>query len=280
MAPPVEPKAEMVAKMAPAEPAGEVVAPKTAPMAAPAAEAKPDLQSSLMSAAGQLGTKSDAIAAATGFDVNAGITQALNVAADRAVDYLTGPNGLMSNASLQIPLPESVEKLRKPLTSIGQEQLLNQFSTTMNGAATEALKLSPEILKQTISNLDVNNVASLLQGGDTAFTQYLDQNARGLILAKITPIIAQTTAASGATQYYKQISTALEQKGGGGLMAAVQTFTGVQLPSGDFDLDAYIANAAVGRLFEVVAVEEQKMRADPKARSTELLQTLFGQFTK
>ena len=44
----------------------------------------------------------------------------------------------------------------------------------------------------------------------------------------------------------------------------------------DPDLDAYVTQKAIDGLFVLVADEEQKIRKDPLARTTELLKRVFG----
>ena len=43
-----------------------------------------------------------------------------------------------------------------------------------------------------------------------------------------------------------------------------------------FDLDRYVVGKALAGLFHVVAEEEKKIRTDPAARVTDLLQDVFG----
>jgi hypothetical protein len=44
-----------------------------------------------------------------------------------------------------------------------------------------------------------------------------------------------------------------------------------------FDLDRYVTKKALDGLFFVLAEEEKKIREDPAARVTELLQKVFGE---
>jgi len=42
------------------------------------------------------------------------------------------------------------------------------------------------------------------------------------------------------------------------------------------DVDSYVTNKALDGLFKMVAEEEAKIRANPAARTTDLLQKVFG----
>jgi hypothetical protein len=43
-----------------------------------------------------------------------------------------------------------------------------------------------------------------------------------------------------------------------------------------FDLDKYVTDGALNGLFQMLAEEEKKIRADPAARVTDLLKKVFG----
>jgi len=209
-------------------------------------------------------------------DLASGMKEALRVSADRAVDRLAGPDGLIRSGSMGVPLPEAVEKLRKPLSAVGQEGLLNNFSDTLNKAAADSLKVAPDVLEETLSAMQLGDVSRLLQGGDTAFTDFLEKNSRTLITEKMMPLVAEATKASGAVKVYEQIKATLEQSGTGNLLSQVGAATGIELPGADFNLEQYVSGEALGRLFDIMAEEERKLRENPAARSTELLQSLFG----
>jgi hypothetical protein len=46
------------------------------------------------------------------------------------------------------------------------------------------------------------------------------------------------------------------------------------------DLNAYVTEKAISGLFLMVAQEENKIRKDPMARVSDLLQKVFGSITK
>jgi len=45
-------------------------------------------------------------------------------------------------------------------------------------------------------------------------------------------------------------------------------------------VDGYVTNKALDGLFKMVAEEEQRIRENPVARTTDLLQKVFGAVTK
>jgi hypothetical protein len=80
--------------------------------------------------------------------------------------------------------------------------------------------------------------------------------------------VSKTTAETGVTAAYKR----LLDKAGGGLGGLGSIF----LKRPDLDLDAYITRKTVDGLFLKIAEEERRIREDPKARTTELLERVFG----
>jgi len=66
----------------------------------------------------------------------------------------------------------------------------------------------------------------------------------------------------GTTRYYQDLNAQIET-----------------IPFADqmhFDLDRYVTAKALDGLFWMLAQEEQKIRAEPAARITELLKKVFG----
>ena len=50
----------------------------------------------------------------------------------------------------------------------------------------------------------------------------------------------------------------------------------IQKVSADLDLDHFVTDRALEGVFRLLAKEEQKIRTDPLARTTDLLRSVFG----
>ena len=83
------------------------------------------------------------------------------------------------------------------------------------------------------------------------------------LYAAFAPIVASAMDEVGVTRYYGQV---VEKYDTVPFMAAMAPL----------DLDAYVTSGALEGLFYMVAQEEEKIRTDPAARVTELLETVFG----
>ena len=76
----------------------------------------------------------------------------------------------------------------------------------------------------------------------------------------------QATSLTGVTAAYKRM---MDAAGGNSFLGS---FVRAQAP----DLDAYVTQKALDGLFALVAEEEARIRVNPVARTTELLQKVFG----
>ena len=202
------------------------------------------------------------------------LREALSVSAERALTDLSQQGGFANSDLYRIPLPASVESLRKPLGSVGREDLLDNFQATLNRAAEEGVSAAPSVVKNTIQNLTLEDLNELWKGEDDAITRFLEKRSRAQLAERTLPLISNATDSTGATSSYKKMQAALPQSGGG-FFSKVQSITGFK--STDFDLDSYVNEQALDSLFAAMAAEEKSLRDNPVSRSTDLLKKLFSQ---
>jgi hypothetical protein len=196
--------------------------------------------------------------------INAGLKQALSVGAERAIKLLGARGGFLNDSSVRIPLPGVLKSVGKGLRTIGQGKYVDQFETTVNRAAEQAIPQTLSVVQKTVSNMTLEDVRGILNGGDTAATNFLEKRAGKSLHAVIKPIVAKATDKSGATAAYKK------------LMGKADNALGGFLKTESTDLDDYVTSKTLDGLFVKLAVEEQKIRQDPVARTTDLLQQVFA----
>lgn len=202
------------------------------------------------------------------------LREALAVSAERALTRLSKKGGFADSQKYRIPLPNSVEKFRKPLALVKQDYRLDEFQATMNAAAEAGVAAAPGIVKESIHNLTLEDLNTLWKGEADAITRFLEKQSRATLSEKMLPLISKATDSSGATRAYKNVLEAAP-KSGGGLFSVLQSFTGIGVS--DFDLDTYVTEKTLNGLFAAMAAEEKAIRENPVARSTDLLKKLFGQ---
>lgn len=225
--------------------------------------------------AGALGSEAVSGAGLNNKQMSRGLKQALSVGAERAVSLLGQSGGFLDDASVRIPLPDSLQTVGKGLRAAGQGKYVDDFETTVNRAAEQAVPETLEIVKKTVRGMTLEDVRGILNGGDSAATDFLRERAGDDLRAAVKPIVSKATDQAGATAAYK---TMVDQGAGyvsglagnlGGLLG------GGQAPS-SWDLDEYVTDKALDGLFLKLAAEEKAIRENPMARSTDLLKKVFG----
>lgn len=200
--------------------------------------------------------------------IDAGLKEALSVGAERAVALLGKSGGFLNDKSVHIPLPGVLGKVAKTARTLGQGRYVDEFEQTVNRAAEQAIPETLDIVKQTVSNMSLQDVRGILSGGDDAATQYLREKAGDSLRTAIRPIVSRATDKAGATAAYKNLvgSTQSSLGGLGGLLGGQP----------NLDLDDYVTGKTLDGLFLKLAAEEKAIRTNPVARSTELLKQVFG----
>jgi hypothetical protein len=207
-------------------------------------------------------------------DLALALRETLAVSAERALTELSQQGGFANSELYKIPLPKTIESLRKPLQLVNREDLLNDFEATLNRAAEQGVAAAPSVMKYTIQSLTLEDLNELWKGDDDAISRLLEKRSREDLTLRMLPLIAEATDATGATASYKRMYEAVPQSSGG-LFSKVQSLTGIGAQ--DFDLDHYVNEKALDALFAAMAVEEKAIRENPLARSTDLLKKLFEQ---
>ncbi len=197
----------------------------------------------------------------------AGLKEALARGTEQAVASLGRTNGFLRDLSVKISLPEKLQPLAQGLRGVGQGNLVDQFETTLNRAAEQAVPEAAAVLGDAIRQMTLADARSILTATNAAATDYFKRVAGPTLQTRFLPIVQRATAQVGVTSAYKQMTARL---GGLGALAGLST-AGESL-----DLDAYVTGRALDGLFFKIAEQERQIRTDPAARTTELLRKVFG----
>ncbi|TCJ13937.1 DUF4197 domain-containing protein [Parasulfuritortus cantonensis] len=200
-------------------------------------------------------------------DVVAGLKEALAKGAKDAVASLGKDGGFLNNAGVKIPMPDSMATIDKALRSLGQGKYADQFVVAMNQAAEKAVPEAAGILSDAIRDMTLEDAQAILKGPDDAATQYFRKKSEAKLAERFKPIVSQATDQAGVTYAYKK----MVKKAG--------SWAGL-LGAGNEDLDGYVTQKSLDGLFKMVAEEEKNIRANPVARTTDLLKKVFGSLSK
>ncbi len=200
--------------------------------------------------------------------VTEALKQALGKGAQTAVANLGKTNGFLSNPKVRIPMPEKLQSVEKTLRAMKQDKYADDFVATMNHAAEAAVPEALPIFTDALKSMTVEDAKKLVAGGNDSGTQFFKNKGEKQIQEKMAPIVKQATAKTGVTAAYKKL---LDQAGGG------NSFLGkLNINTASLDVDSYVTQKASDGLFTMIAEEEKRIRENPAARTTELLQKVFG----
>jgi hypothetical protein len=171
-------------------------------------------------------------------------------------------DGFLGNPQVRIALPESMQRAEKLMRRFGMGAHADELIVAMNRAAEAAVPQARQLFVQSVRGMTVGDAKAILQGGDTAGTEYFRRSTEGPLRERFLPIVRQATSKLALARHYESYA----EKGVAlGLVDAQ-----------DADLDEYVASKALEGLFVVLAAEERKLRANPAAAGTALLRKVFG----
>jgi len=191
-----------------------------------------------------------------------GLKEALTLGTGNAVTRVSATDGYFANQAIKILMPEKVQKAADVLGKIGYKRQVDEFVLSMNRAAERAAPKAKAIFFGAIREMTFEDARKILDGGDTAATEYFREKTRGKLYDSFEPIIASSMNEVGATRRYKELM---------GRYAALP-FANAE----SMDLDRYVTNKSLDGLFYMVGQEERRIRTDPAARVTDLLKEVFG----
>jgi hypothetical protein len=206
--------------------------------------------------------------------VAGGLKEALGKGVQQAVNRLGHESGFLTNAAVKIPMPEKLRTVEKTLRALKQDKLADDFVNTMNHAAEQAVPQAAGVFGDAIKGMSIADAKTILTGPTNAATQYFRRTTETNLFQKFLPIVKKATDQTGVTSSYKQL---MEKAGGD---SALGSYGRSLLGGESIDVDAYVTNKALDGLFKMVAEEEQRIRQNPAARTSELLQKVFGAVAK
>lgn len=195
-------------------------------------------------------------------EVAAGLRDALAVGIERGAAIASAKNGYLGNPSLRIEFPREARKVEKALRQIGLGGEVDRFVKQLNRAAEKAAAEATPIFVDAIRSMTIRDAFDILNGPDDAATQYLIRSTGDALYRAFLPVVSDTLEQTRATRYYDDIVRRYNQ------------LPGVRKVSPN--LDAYATEKAIQGLFLLVAEEEADIRANPGARTTDLLRRVFG----
>ena len=190
-----------------------------------------------------------------------GLKEALNVGTEKAVALTGATNGYLKNEAIKILLPGKLQSMDKALRLAGFGPQVDELVVSMNRAAEKAAPLAKPIFQEAITKMSFEDAKKILDGGDTAATDYFQHQTRDQLATAFKPEADQAiNQVCGVSQYND-------------LVGQYSSLPFVKSPS--LDVNEYVVGKSLDGLFYTLGEEEKKIRTDPSARVTDLLKTVF-----
>jgi hypothetical protein len=199
-------------------------------------------------------------------DVGSALKEALNSGVKKGTTQLAAVDGFFKNAAIKILMPPEAVKVENTLRKMGAGAQVDQAILSMNRSAEDATKSAANIFLSAITQMSIQDAIGLLKGGDTAATHYLRLKTVVALAAAFQPIITSSLQKTGATSAWNTV---------------FGTYNKVPfVKKVNPDLVAYVTGKALDGIFYEIALQEKDIRANPAARTTALMQSVFGSVTK
>ena len=195
--------------------------------------------------------------------VASGLKEALSVGTKNAVGLLAKKDGYFGNEAVKILLPENIRRVGDALRMAGYQKEVDAFVLSMNRAAEKAAPKAADIFAGAIKSMSIDDAQKILNGGNTAATEYFKSKTSTQLFNAFKPDISQSMNEVGVTKAYKAMTDRY---------TAMMPFAKME----SLDLDTYVTNKSLDGLFHMVGQEEAKIRTNPAARTTELLKKVFA----
>jgi hypothetical protein len=196
-------------------------------------------------------------------EVVEGLKEALKVGTDTSTASAHAVDGYFLNPQIKIPFPEDAQIIETTLRNLSFNGLCDGLIQKLNRAAEDAADEAKPIFVSAITTMTIEDAWNILKGQDDAATEYLRGRTYGELKTTFKPDIENSLATVGADVAWTQVTT---------------TYNSIPFVTpANTDLADYTTGKALDGLFTLIKAEELKIRQDPQARVTDILQRVFAE---
>jgi len=195
-------------------------------------------------------------------EIASGLKEALRIGAEKGCTNLAKPDGFFKNAALKILMPPEAAKVESTLRSVGLNQLADDFILSMNRAAEDASATAAPIFVNAIKQMTINDGINILRGDEMAATTYLRAKTLTELKSSFNPVVKTSLEKVNATKYWEKAITAYN----------AIPFSNKKINP---DLSVYVTEKAMEGIYSEIAKQEKDIRANPMARTSDLLKRVF-----
>lgn len=192
-----------------------------------------------------------------------GIKEALAQGVTNAVLNLNKTDGFFGSEFYKLLMPPDAQKVVNTLNSLGMGNLVDKAVLAINRGAEDAVGYAKPIFVDAIKEMTIMDALNIVKGQKDAATQYFKDKTTQKLIAAFSPSVKSSLDKVSATKYYGDVINTYNN--------FPTTFKKVNP-----DLASYVVGKAVDALFDQVAKEEANIRANPLARTTDILKKVFA----
>lgn len=190
-----------------------------------------------------------------------GLREALRIGTERATGKTSAVDGFLGNRLIRIVMPDELDKMASALRKIGMSRQVDELEVSMNRAAEKASAEAVAVFWEAVQGLTIDDARRVLQGGKHSATNLLKSRTTEPLTSRFKPIVTRKMDEVGLSRLWNDLAGTYNS-----------------LPLGQkpaVRLEDYVTDKALSGVFAMLAKEEERIRADPMARTTELLQRVF-----
>lgn len=192
-----------------------------------------------------------------------GVKEALLNGVTTAVLNLNKTDGFFGSEFYKMLLPEDAKKMESTLRNIGMGAQVDKAILSINRGAEDAVGFAKPIFVDAIKEMTLTDALNIIRGPKDAATNYFKEKTKQSLITAFTPSVKTSLDKVDATKYYSDIVNSYNK--------LPTTFKKIEP-----NLTAFVVGKAVDALFDQVAKEEENIRANPLARTSDILKKVFG----
>ena len=194
-------------------------------------------------------------------EIYSGLNEALVISVKNSCNKASKAGGFLENNKIRIDFPKEIIRVKTSCNKIGLSHLVVKFEGKLNKTAEQISLYASDIILESVNDLKFTDAIAILNGPENALTKYLRDDSYNNLYNAFYP---QTLRAISNTGIQKLFDNIIKKYNKIPLVKKV-----------DFDLSDYITVKTIDGIFFLISEEEKKIRNNPKARTTELLQKIF-----
>ncbi|HWH22227.1 MAG TPA: DUF4197 domain-containing protein [Allosphingosinicella sp.] len=192
-----------------------------------------------------------------GFGLEDAVRRLLTVASQRGLSNLVQENGFFQDEVARVSLPAQLAGAGGVAAALLRSPTVqNQLLRLVNNAAAQAAGNVAPLVYDSIRTLTITDALSIVRGGPTAATSYLERSIGERIVAALFP----------------GVGNALRVLDSGILNQALGATTGINFAG----LQQDVTRKAAQGIWRAIGREEATIRANPSATNDPLLMGVFG----